>query len=153
MLKETTSLAAWWGAIIATIVLLWDIYKWKTSGPRLYIDVSSNMEIFGVPGHEGKKYVTVRVRNMGDKPTTITSLAGRFYKGKFNRILKKQQKAFVVGTPGITQQLPYVLQPGTIWDGLIVQNEELERMATNWILMGELYFSHRKKPLVFRILI
>jgi len=29
-----TSIVAWWGAILSTIVFLWDIYKHRTAGHR-----------------------------------------------------------------------------------------------------------------------
>jgi len=34
-LVPPTSIVAWWGAILSTIVFLWDIYKHRTAGPRL----------------------------------------------------------------------------------------------------------------------
>jgi len=37
---KITELAAWWGAIIATLVLLWDMYKWERSGPIINVSAS-----------------------------------------------------------------------------------------------------------------
>jgi hypothetical protein len=56
MLDDMTSteIAAWWGAIIASIVLLWDIYKWKTRGPKLVMRLSPNIQVWGDPSREGK---------------------------------------------------------------------------------------------------
>jgi len=39
---KITELAAWWGAIIATLMLLWDMYKWVRSGPIINVSVSPN---------------------------------------------------------------------------------------------------------------
>jgi hypothetical protein len=29
---QASDIAAWWGAIVATAILFWDIIKWKKSG-------------------------------------------------------------------------------------------------------------------------
>ena len=40
-----TDAAAGWSAVVATLLLAWDIYKWKRNVPRLKITASSNMRI------------------------------------------------------------------------------------------------------------
>ena len=35
---------ALWGAILSTIVLAWDIFKWKTAGPKLRVSVKPKNE-------------------------------------------------------------------------------------------------------------
>lgn len=47
-LMELTSLAAWWGASVATLLLFWDIYKWRKSGPNIIVKVLTNRELLGV---------------------------------------------------------------------------------------------------------
>ena len=49
---EASEIAAWWGATIATLVLLWDIFKWKRAGPVVTISASPNMTIVGGVPHE-----------------------------------------------------------------------------------------------------
>ncbi len=46
-------IVAWWGAIVATVVLVWDIYKWKTSGPKIRFVVCPGMIVVGDPTREG----------------------------------------------------------------------------------------------------
>jgi hypothetical protein len=36
--------AAWWGAALATIVFGWDIYKWLTSGAKITLSATGNMQ-------------------------------------------------------------------------------------------------------------
>lgn len=43
---KLTEIAAWWGAFIATLLLFWDIYKWKRSGPIINVSASPNMKLF-----------------------------------------------------------------------------------------------------------
>ena len=147
---EKINIVAWWGAVVATIVLLWDIYKWKASGPRVFIRVSPNMSILGVPKYEGETYVTVRVNNLGSRQTTITNLYCSYYRNWFLRFLRKPRKSFVVANPGISFPLPYVLQPGTEWNGIILQ-DEIEEWAKEGILICELYISDKKRPITNQI--
>jgi len=151
MLEKGTNYAAWWGAVVATIVLVWDIYKWKKTGPKVSLRVSADMETFGIPNNEKKKYITVRAINNGDRSTTITMLACRYYRNWLSKIRNNPNKYFFVGSPGITGPIPYNLESGTVWDGFIEQTEEIEKMATEGILVCEIYFSNSNRPKTVRI--
>jgi hypothetical protein len=70
----STGIVAWWGAILSTIVFLWDIYKWQTSGPRIRFSVQTNMRTINVSGYKGKTLVSTNVTNYGERPTTLTNL-------------------------------------------------------------------------------
>lgn len=87
-----TDFAAWWGAVIATLVLAWDIYKWKKSGPLIEVSASPNMQILGgMPDSlSGKTYVAVEVRNTGKGKTTVTHLVGYYYSSFINRLKRKK---------------------------------------------------------------
>jgi len=150
---NTTDFVAWWGAIISTLVFLWDIYKWKTTGPKLSVSTSSNMKALNLPGKENKTWITLHVQNNGDKPTTIMNVGIKVYKNKFFKFIRKRSKAFVV--PGVgaspNQSIPYVLNVGCIWQGLILQTEELEKFAKENIIICEVYCSHRAIPVESRI--
>ena len=74
---STTDIVAWWGAIIATVVFAWDIYKWKTSGAKIRLLVSSGMSLYGGGVKDENTYITFRVTNVEDRPTTITTIAGK----------------------------------------------------------------------------
>jgi len=41
---KASDFAAWWGAILATVVLLWDIFKWRATRVRLRITAQPNMQ-------------------------------------------------------------------------------------------------------------
>lgn len=148
-----TEIAAWWGAIIATSLLVWDIYKWKTSGPRVGVEVFPNRIIVGDPIREGKTYIGVKVINTGSRPTTISNLCMQHYSTYWSLFRKKPDESMVVANPGIPHPIPYVLQPGTIWDGLIHQDDSVVEMATQGYLICELFISNKKKPITRRIVI
>jgi len=74
-----TSIVAWWGAILSTIVFLWDMYKHNTAGPKLRFTVQTGMETLNMPRFEGRTVILTNVTNYGDRPTTITNLGYLYY--------------------------------------------------------------------------
>jgi len=141
-----------WGAFIATLVLLWDIIKWRASGrPKITLGAHPNMNIYNdsrIP--EDKTFISVEAINKGDKPTTITNLGFRCYQNWFYRLLKKSRRQAVVGNTCF-KPLPHVLGIGTNWTGIINQ-EELENIIHGKeILIIELYLTHTKKPKKVRV--
>ena len=152
---KATDLAAWWGAIVASLILIWDIYKWKRSGPIVRVSASPNMRTYGniSDSQKDKTYVVVEVTNTGDRKTTITHLIGFHYKSFFQKILKKRNKAFVVAIPALSEPLPYVLEPGERWLGGIDQNNKLEEISQNGFLYCGVYHSSGKRPVLERVII
>jgi len=152
---KATEIAAWWGATIATLVLAWDIYKWKRSGPIVNVSASPNMETFGgVPNSlNNKTFVVVEVTNTGSKKTTLTHLVGFYYKSLFHKLRKKQEKSFIVANPALSGPLPHVLESGERWLGAIEQNKELEEMSRNGYLFVGVYHSFGRKPILKRVII
>ena len=95
-----SDMAAWWGAGLASLVFGWDIYKWMTAGPRLFLKASPNMQLVG--DRSGTEHVFVEVVNRGDKPTTITHLAFYSYKSSLQRILRRRNPAVALGPVNTT---------------------------------------------------
>jgi len=150
---KVTEIAAWWGAVIASLVLAWDIYKWKRSGPFINVSASPNMKIFGsVPGgNENKTYVVVEVTNIGNQKTTLTHLVSFHYSTLLRKIRKKHDKCFFVPTPALSQPLPHILDAGERWLGAIEQNEELEEFSRNGYLLCGVCHSSGKKAILQRV--
>ena len=82
-----TDVVAWWGAVIATGVLVWDVIKWRLSGPKLRLTVRSGPETIGAVAHTSSMSIIAEVVNYGNGPTTLTSLSFLFYKNSFHRLL------------------------------------------------------------------
>ncbi len=150
-----TDLVAWWGAILATIVLAWDIYKWKTSGPQIRFTARPNMKTFNVPTHDGKTWVYVNVENIGTRATTITHLAFQYYKNWFKKVINKPNSSWIIGNASVFPEyrIPYVLNPGTIWQGCALQTDELEEKSRKGYLICKLYYSQHKRPRKYRVII
>ena len=138
--------AAWWGAIVSSIVFLWDIYKWFISGARLKLTVAGNMQRVNNSGVDPTIYINIGVRNVGDSPTTITHLVGRVFKNSFDAFRGKVSSEFVI-SPGSGELInyPYLLNPGTTWSALVPQ-ENIEAMRTKGkiIRLGVIHSMHRK---------
>ena len=155
-MNTTTNIAAWWGATIATIVLIWDIYKWAHLGPIINVTASPNMKTFGeIPNHpRDKKYISVEVTNTGTQKTTITHLMSSHYKSLIFKLIKKTDKNYAFLTPAfLAPPLPYILNPGERWLGGIEQNNELEKLSRSGLLYCGIYHTGNKKPVMQRVII
>lgn len=155
---SSTEIAAWWGATIASAVLLWDIYKWKKQGPRLVMRISPNMQVWGDPSREGKTWVSVTVSNVGDRPTTIKGVGMEYYTGWLTRLRNRAKTAAVFPNPSDGFPLPRILNPGDEWCGLIPQqridkNMDMEAMSQSGHLMIWLSRSDRQRSLRQRLTI
>jgi hypothetical protein len=142
---------AWWGAVLSTVVFLWDIYKWRTAGPKPRLRVQTGMEMLNAPEHEGKTLLVIEVVNYGERPTTITNAVLVSYTSVLSRLRKRHDKVFVIPIPSREQPLPFELKPGSIWRGMGVQEQGLEDAAKNGYLYCLVAHSHRGAPLKQRV--
>jgi hypothetical protein len=146
-----TDFLAWWGAVISTGVLVWDVVKWRLAGPRLRLTVTSGMESINIPEYEGKMLMNAQVVNRGDRSTTITNLGFLYYKNVWNRLRNRPDRSFIIGTPNTRQPLQYELKPGVTWSGIAIQTDEVEKMAHDGYLTCAVYHSHQNRPVKARV--
>lgn len=156
-LKFITNLdpIAVYAAVIATLVLFWDVFKWLSRGPKLKVDLLPNREIYGASFQklEDKEFVIIKIYNRGETTTQITNISLTLYKSKWKKFTNKPLKCFVIPKPEITQEIPYKLNSGDEWTGRIEQNADLEEMAKNGILICEIRHSFSDKPIEKRIIV
>lgn len=156
-LVEKLDPIAVYAAFVATIILIWDVIKWYRRGARLRLRVNPGMKMFGVgtEQYEGRTYILVIVSNVGSATTTITHLAGCQFKDHWKRIRNQPETAFVILTPQTAphQTVPFVLEPGKEWTGMIEQNDEVEGLVRDGLLYAEVHHSVAKRPVRKRILI
>ena len=153
MTIDITTIIAWWGAILSTLVLVWDIYKWKMSGPKIRFTVQTGMESINMPKYDGKTLILTNVTNYGEQPTTITNLGLLWYKSIWSQIRSRPDKAFVIPNPNFDFPLPFQLTQGSVWSGITVQDEQIIDMATKGRLYCMLSISHSKKSEKLRVTI
>jgi len=143
---EPTDVAAWWGALVATLVLVWDVIKWARRGARVSLRVQTNMQLLGGYPKDENTYISVRATNSGDASTTIENMGFIYYKNWWHRVFHRPEQQFVVSNPGDGFPLPHTLPAGAIWDGRAIQDSKIEDLAASGILMCWLSFSHLKRP-------
>lgn len=141
---------AWWGAIIATIVLIWDIYKWKTSGAKLRVTVSPHRVILNDPPREGNIYISIDIENIGDRPTTLQGIYLRHYMDFIKKVVRRTSKQGYINAD-TNFPLPYVINPGTTWMGLVIQKKEIEDMSRQGYLYFDLKHSQNRRAKKMRI--
>lgn len=151
------SLDAWsfwiaiYGAVVATLVLVWDVAKWTRQGPRIRWSVTPNMRVIGDPTRsENELFVSIVATNIGDRATTISNLGGEWYRTWRARLRRRSYQGFVVNSPSVAHPLPHLLQPGAVWQGLVSQEGIADRPGRGALFMN-LYVSHRERPISRRL--
>lgn len=135
---------AMYAALVATLVLLWDILKWWRSGTRLRISANSDMETVGYIHGDGKTYILVNVTNTGSAPTTITHLVGYVYKTKLHRWFRRNpNRSFFVSNNEVSP-IPFKLEPGAQFTGMIQQTDDIVEWSKSSNLYVGVYHSMRK---------
>jgi hypothetical protein len=152
-MAKTTEIVAWWGAVLSTTAILWDIYKWRTAGPKIRITVQTNMIGISMPEHQDKTLLIIDAINRGDRSTTISSVFFLWYASAWARIRKKASKTFFIPIPSPAQPLPFELKPGSVWKGILIQDQRLEQAARSGQLFCLVCLSHRNRPLKQRVVI
>jgi len=115
-----TDVLAVWGAFVASMVLIWDIIKWKKSGPQVSFEVQANSIMVNVLGVDSDRNVTsFRVFNKGDRAITISNIGFIYYENYFQMLFRKPSKTCVFNPLVISGTIPYFLEIGKCWDGCL----------------------------------
>lgn len=113
-------IAAWWGALTGTLALAWKIFTDMRRGPRLRVAARAHVAVISGLGVHGEDLVMVEVRNIGDAPTTLLSIAGRHWYTRRQKVLcRRASWYFAVPAPGYGEPLPHELGPGQRWTGAL----------------------------------
>jgi len=101
---SSSDIAAWWGAILATVVFAWELIKWFKTAPVLVIRVQMlESRIDGVYG----KFFALEVANVGNQTTTLSSVSAK--------AMCQTIEATRVEFGG--DSLPKKMEPSDIWRG------------------------------------
>lgn len=150
---SASDIAAWWGAIVATMVFGLDIFKWWKAGPKIIVRANPNMQMVSSgQGLEPEKNIFLEVVNNGDKLTTVTHVIIHHYKSKWSVICKKPNGQAVVPLPGPMQKLPFELEPGKRWTGLIDQSDIKSKFQGGYIYCGILHTA-TPKPILCKVVL
>jgi hypothetical protein len=141
--------AAWWGAIIATLVVTWNMIVAVRSGARIHVRANPDMQVYPrQPNSEDNTYISVTAVNRGNSSTTITHFCGYYCKGFWDLLRRKKQKFIVKTGPALGKPLPCVLNPGEEWSSMAEQKSLQEQSAGGFLYIGILH--NQRKRLVYK---
>ena len=148
---KASDYAAWWGAIIATLALIWNIVIAVRSGARIRVRVNPDMNVIPKQPITGDKtYISVTAVNQGTSPATITHFCGYYTNSLWDRVRGKKQQ-FIINTHGsLGQTVPYVLAPGDEWSSLADQENILKKAKDKLLYLGIIH-NQKKKPVYKRV--
>lgn len=154
---ESTQIVAWWGAIVATLVLLWDVMKWLQDGPRIrkrialnvhYDDgkVTSKEETENGLVTTYEEYCHIELINVGRMPTTVMGISATHKKKRNSFQFGTTQQAF---TEHFGKKLPHVISPGEVWSCRLPMSHyhSISKYGRPEIHVN---LSHLKSPLIVR---
>lgn len=144
---DASNVAAWWGAGVATVVLAWDIAKWLKAGPVPILSAQGGMFGLGAGLSADTKYITVRVTNRGERPTTLNSFGMFSFRNDVDRRARNPDHSYFF-LPTTGQPLPCYLQAGSVWNGFVEQRSDIDDVLHNGLLEIRAYFAHSDKPVV-----
>ena len=130
-----------WGAVLATAAIIWDILKWRSSGPRLRISARANSfysdrllepqdDDFSIAAKSLRPFIHIELVNTGTLPTTLLAVEARLdRRSRFGR-KRDNSISMVWRTPEIEphfgKNLPSVLGAGDVWSGRLDQTSVLD---------------------------
>lgn len=145
---KASDYAAWWGAIVASLALIWNIVVAIRTGPKIIVTATPNMQLYPpAPGEEDKSFIFVKAVNTGTSPTTITHFHGYQAKGRFD-YFRKKHKPFIVSNNGRFPPPPIKLGPGDEWVGIMDQDSEI--LSDELLYIGIIH-NQNKKPVLKKV--
>lgn len=146
------SVAAY-AAIVATGALFLEVRRWMESGVRLSISVMPEAKMFGGYQEDLNTYLALTVTNRGEAPTTLTHVALFNYATFWHWLRRKPKNTAIVKNPGHQsgQHIPYLLEPGKMFHGLVNHDPQLKDWIDGgWLFVGVIG-SHADKPKLIRV--
>ena len=150
-----TDFLAVWGSITGTLAILWDVYKWKTTGPQIVMKAFPNM-VTAEPGVgvDHTLHIAIDVTNTGSAKTTLKSLAVACYSSRWSQWRNKPEKTFVVINTGpFCRALPQVLEVGEIWRPFLPQDQIMKGIEHETLVFFQLWHSASNKPVSAQLVI
>ena len=150
---STTDATAIYAAIVATGALALEIRRWFESGPKLTLTVISQAKLYGGEVKDDREYLSVRVTNRGDRPTTITNLTLQQFPNLYRKHRHRASRLAVVIKPEGEwgHSLPHLLEPGAEWMGMAAYDAKLIEWAKTRELYASIHSSHSRWPIHKRV--
>jgi hypothetical protein len=145
-------IATAYAAIVATAALALEIRRWVESGPRLSLSVMAPAVVAG--DDDNREFIFVGVTNRGSMATTITHFGFLEFSSWWRRFRNRASWSAIVPHPQYAPvEFPYVLEPGTRWNGGAVLQDEVLEKANRGNLYVAIHHSHRSRPALRRVVL
>lgn len=160
---KVTEIAAWVGAITGPTAILWDFFKWKTSGPKLAITALANMVQMPSPPNN-PRFLKITVQNVGTTTTTLTNAGFHIYASRWTMFrcrpvvmgfLHRTGLGKFLGPPRLRMavlstyqgpQFPHKLEVGGEWQALMEQPDDFDSWLAEKGLRLNIWHSFSKQP-------
>lgn len=155
---KTTDLVAWVGASTGIVSLNWNVYTRITANrPKLVVKAYANM-VQMPPPPRNPRFLRITVQNNGTAPTTITNV--EFFKmiSGWKRLLyrfhlkERGEEIHAVLNDYRGPQIPYKLEVGSEWVGLMEQDASFEDWLRTDRLHCAIHHSFSKKTVPTKII-
>lgn len=93
-------------AVIATLILFWNIYKWAREGTQTRATVKNDMHILGDERREGKTVFHVRVSNVGIRRVTIEGISYVYFRLWWKWLRNDQDVSLLAVRPSLDGAYP-----------------------------------------------
>lgn len=151
-----TTFLAIWGALLGTISLLWNLWRWRRELPQLAVKVEARESYI----EEDAGCIVFEIRNRGGRPTTVEEIVLINYEDSFWGKLGffGQCENVWVKYPE-TVKLPVVLKTGEVWKAHVPYPDEDHRLLdldkADLILRRRLFYkitcAHEDRPIRGRV--
>jgi|GEM_PF-6672706 len=151
---EEFDIVKWWGASVATVALLWNIYNHLSNTPTLKVKLKSPVIDSGYQPVSVRKtdhgevqecatYCHIEITNTGRLPATITNIEATHSENGHGRIFSSSQR--FVSYSEIT--MPMSIAPGEQWSCRL-DMEDLYFLSTRGRPEIRIEVSYKAKPIV-----
>jgi hypothetical protein len=144
---------------IAACAFALQLRRYFDEGVRLSVNIMVGARLVGGLA-DLNKYLSVTVMNRGSAPTTITHMVLYNYPSRlarhvpnwlYRRIKRFHAQTYVVNTIGSPGPIPYLLEPGRMWNGRATQTSDLDKMIEDGRLYVGIICTHSNKTLFKRV--
>jgi len=140
---------------VALFAFALQILRYFDEGVRLTMSIMVGARVIGGLA-DLNKYLSVTVMNRGSAPTTVTHMVLYNYPSRlarhvpnwlYGRIKRFHAQTFVVNSVGSPGPIPYLLEPGRMWNGRATQTPDLDKMIEDGRLYVGIICTHSNKTL------
>lgn len=153
---EELDFVKWWGAILATIALGWNVWNSLSNAPKLKVKLRPNTtypdarvisteETEYGEEKELASYCHIEITNVGKLPATVTNIEATHSTNGNGQLYSSSQR-FLSHSK---ENIPLFIAPGQLWSCRL-EMEDIYNMAKRGIPEIHITVSYKDKPIVVK---